>query len=258
LPSFAELFPTLPKPLLSRLESTYSEVKLNFYEGKYEPAELNGAKFCEVVFRILEWYTTKGNYTPFGAKVRDFGQAVRRFESMSTFDESVRTHIPKVLDALYGIRNKRGVGHVGAGVNPNYMDSVFVVSACDWVLAELVRLLHGDEPAKAQKMIEDLVTKKVPLIWTLGNVRRVLDPTMTAREQTLVLLYAEYPKSVPAVTLGKWVEYSNIGVYVVKVVEKLHSERLVEYEKGHKGGSGKVTLSPLGRKYVEKNLGLSL
>lgn len=254
-----EILPTLPDALLEPLESSYREIKDNFYEGRFEPAELNAAKFCEVVYRILQWYTSGGTpngiYTPFGTTIRNLAVALRRFEGMAPFDESVRMHIPKTLDTIYAVRNHRGVGHIGSAVDPNYMDSVFVVSACDWVLADLVRLFHGDTPAEAQKIIEDIVTKKVPLIWKVGDVRRVLDAGMTAKDETLVLLYAEHPNPVKDTDLGKWIEYSNIGVYLVKVLQPLHHQRLVEYDRK---GSGMVRLSPTGRRYIEDNLHLSI
>src|SRR5438552_2459466 len=142
VPNFSSVFPNLPKVILTRLEKTYNEIKKNFREGRYEPSELNGAKFCEAVYRLLDWYTTN-SYLPFGTKIREFSQAVKKFEGMSNFPDSIRFHIPKILDALYGIRNKRGVSHTGGDVDPNHMDALFVLSACDWVMAELIRILHG-------------------------------------------------------------------------------------------------------------------
>ena len=139
---FNSVFPTLPKAILTKLEASYNEIKRNFRERRYEPSELNGAKFSEAVYRVLEWHTLK-TFTAFGTKIRDFSQALRKFESMSSFPDSIRFHIPKLLDVLYGVRNKRGVGHLSNEIDPNHMDSIMVVSASDWVMAELVRVLHG-------------------------------------------------------------------------------------------------------------------
>ena len=47
--------------LVKRLLEYYIEIKQNFFLGRYEPSQLNSAKFAEIVFRILE-YITKGNY----------------------------------------------------------------------------------------------------------------------------------------------------------------------------------------------------
>ncbi len=182
--NFSSVFPNIPKEVLDRLESSYNNVKKNFRENRFEPSELNGAKFCEAVFRLLEWHTSK-SYTRFGTSIKDFTSAVKRFEQMSTFSDSVRFHIPKILDALYGIRNKRGVGHLGGDVNPNQMDAIFVASACDWIMAELVRIFHQLSTEEAQKLVQDLVTKKIPIIWKIGQSKRVLAVHLSYKDKAL-------------------------------------------------------------------------
>ncbi len=51
---------------------SYTEIKENFGQGRWEPSELNGGKFCEVTFRLLEWHTSTPahSYTAFGTKPR--------------------------------------------------------------------------------------------------------------------------------------------------------------------------------------------
>jgi hypothetical protein len=178
---------------------------------------------------------------------------VKKFEPNVSLNDSVRFHIPRILTALYTIRNKRGVGHVGGDVNPNFMDSVFVVSGCDWVMAELVRILHDLSPIEAQKLVASIVTKKIPIVWEVGDVKRVLNPQMSARSQTLILLYHSDPDPVIDSTLCRWVGYSNCSVYASKILKPLHHERLLEYGDDHR-----TRLSPLGKKFVEDDLALQL
>ena len=88
------LFPSLPKRLSGPLVVHYKKIKKNFIDGDYEPAELNGAKFCEVVFRVLQWYISPNHtYTPLGSSIRNFGQSTRRFENETNFCDSIRFHI---------------------------------------------------------------------------------------------------------------------------------------------------------------------
>lgn len=249
--SFGSAFPAVPKPILNKLEISYNEIKRNFREGRYEPSELNGAKFCEAVYRLLEWHTS-GAYTQFGSKIRDFGRAVKKFENLSDFPDSVRFHIPKILDALYGIRNKRGVGHLGGDVDPNHMDAIFVVSASDWVMAELVRLFHGLSTAEAQKLVESLVTKQIPIIWQVGSIKRVLDVNLSYKDKALAILYNEHPRSIGDSQIFAWVEHSNVGVFKRDILRPCHKARLIEYDEG----TGEITLSPLGLKYVEETINL--
>lgn len=247
--TFREIFPSLPEDIRSRLESTYAEIQRRFAEGKFEPTELNGAKFCEVLFRLVEWHTT-GKYTPLGTQIKNFEQASRQFEPLKAFPDSVRFNIPRTMAAIYTLRNKRGVGHVGGDVDPNYMDSVFVVSACQWILAELVRLLHGVHPQQASQIVERVVALRVPLIWEVSGKRRVLDPSLSFKEKTLLLLYSVYPESVAEADLISWTEHSNASVYRRDVLKRCHSAKLVEYDPQGRT----VVLSPLGVKYAEENI----
>lgn len=251
--NFASVFPSIPKQVLERLEKSYNNIKKNFRENRFEPSELNGAKFCEAAYRLLEWHTSK-SYTPFGTKIRDFSQSVKKFENMSKFPDSVRFHIPKILDALYGIRNKRGVSHLGGDVDPNYMDAVFVVSACDWVMAELVRIFHGLSTEEAQKLIQNLVTKRLPIIWRIGKVRRILAVDLPYQDKALALLYDEYSQSVLDKDLFDWIEHSNLAVFRRDILRPCHKDKLIEYNQAN----GKVSLSPLGLQYVERNIKLEI
>ena len=50
--------------------------------------------------------------------------------------------------------------------------------------------------------------------------------------------------------LVAWIEYSNPGAFKSKVLSKLHSDRLIEWDRE----VDSVTLSPKGAKYVEETL----
>src|SRR6266851_1018203 len=65
--------------------------------------------------------------------------------------------IPRLLPALYEVRNNRGVGHIGGDVDPNHMDATFVISSCNWVMAELVRVYHDLSTNEAQEIVDTLV-----------------------------------------------------------------------------------------------------
>lgn len=249
--SFSEFFSSLPKLLLGKLEKNYTEIKVNFAQRRFEPSELNGGKFCEVVLRILQWHTSvTGSYTPFGTKIRDFGQATRSFESLSAFPDSVRFHVPRILNALFTIRNKHGVGHVGGDVDPNHMDALFVVAAADWVMAELLRIFHDVSTEEAQDMVEALISKRLSVIWEVGGRKRVLDPNIRYLDRTLLLLYDSYPKVLLDRTLYDWTEHTNLGVYRNRVLKRLHREKFAEYDVS----TGEVHLSPTGLQYVEQQI----
>lgn len=94
---------------------------------------------------------------------------LRAFEkSTSTGSlESYRIHIPRVLATIYNIRNKRGVGHLGGDVNPNFADSTFIVTCVDWILAELVRVHYTCSLDEAQKMVDSIIIRPSFLVTKL-------------------------------------------------------------------------------------------
>ena len=80
-----------------------------------------------------------------------------------------------MLPPLYEVRNNRGVGHAGGDVNPNYMDATVAIGICNGILAELVRVFHGMSISEAQRLVDALNERRVPLVWESEEVKRGLD-----------------------------------------------------------------------------------
>jgi hypothetical protein len=228
------------------LLSSYQAILKNFREGRWEPSELNGGKLCEIVHTILRGHVD-GNYPDKATKPRDMVAACRALESADVkFARSVRIQIPRMLVALYEIRNNRGVGHVGGDVNPNHMDAVCVLSISKWVMGELVRLFHDVPVDEAAGVVDALADRTLPLVWTVGGNLRVLDPDMRAKQKALVLLYHS-TTSVKEEDLVRWVEHSNLTVFRRDVLKVAHREKLLEYDAVKKTAE----ISPRGIQYVE-------
>ena len=126
----------IPKAHRKELLKAFQNIVRNFREERWEPSELNGGKFCEVVFSILEGYTT-GKYSTRPQKPNNMIDACRKLEQAdkNSFCRSVRIQIPRMLVALYEVRNNRGVGHVGSDIDPNHMDALAVLNISKWILA---------------------------------------------------------------------------------------------------------------------------
>lgn len=239
----------LPTTLIGPLLGSYTEIKENFYLGKHEPAELNAGKLCEVVFRILE-QEAHGKHTPLGTSVKPFDAKCRSFESVTTAKESVRFHLPRLLVAVYDIRNKRGVGHVGGEVNPNVADATLVATAADWVMAELIRLHYGCSLAQAQQWVDGLVQRRLPLVYEVGGKKRVLNPALGFQERVLLLLAGEHPGGLSEGDLLAWTEHSNGSSFRSKILGALHKKKLIERHEGT------CSILPPGLRVVEDNYSL--
>ncbi len=222
---------SIPAGLRDPLVACYNEIARNFAERRWEPAELNGGKFCEVVYTILDG-AISGTFAKKPSKPARMADACRALEGKPANaarpgDRSLRILIPRILPALYEIRNNRGVGHVGGDVDPNFQDAVAVYQMASWIMAELVRIFHQISLADAQQTVDALVDRKHPVIWQHGEIRRVLDPTLPKGDQALFLLYSENGW-IDDKDLAKWVEYQNITDFRNKVLRPYHKKRLIE------------------------------
>ena len=243
----------LPKALREKLLDSYQKIMSNYLERRWEPSELNGGKFCEVVYSIVDG-ALKGNFPANASKPTNMLAACQALEKQSADpnrvgDRSLRVLIPRLLPVLYEIRNNRGVGHVGGDVDPNHMDAEAVQAMTSWVMAELVRIFHGVTTEKAQDTVDALVERKSPLIWEIEAIKRVLDPKMSAKNQVLMLLHHS-TGWVSATDLVNWVEYSNASMFRSKVLRPLHKDRLIEFD----SKNARARISPLGGKTVEEEL----
>jgi hypothetical protein len=247
---FSSVLAAIPEGLRLPLLNTYNAILKNFRESRWEPAELNGGKFCETVYCILKGHVD-GAFPAGPSKPANMVDACKAFEQVdgTKFSRSIRIQIPRMLVALYEIRNNRGVGHIGGDVNPNHMDSIAVVQMVKWILAELIRVFHGVSADEASAAVDALVDRSSPLVWEVNGVRRVLSPGMPYREQVLLLAYHTVGPVLDS-NLFAWIEHPDFRDFKRKVLRKAHDERLIEYD----SGSGRVYLSPAGVQQVEKYL----
>lgn len=204
--SFSKL---LPPELVNQLLETYSEVKRNYYLGNLRPNEVEGGRFAEAVFRILE-YETNGMFTVLNKQL-DTETLIRRLANKpaGSVPDSIRLHIPRALRMIYDIRNKRDAAHLADGIDPNLQDATLVCSCCDWVMAELVRLYHGFTADKAQKVVQDLVSRKAPVVQEFGETLKTLQPKLQVSERVLVLLYHRGQDGATFEQLSSWLKPSQ-------------------------------------------------
>lgn len=229
----------IPDGLRRPLIDEFSNIVNNFMERKWLPAELSGGRFCEIVYTILDGYSS-GTYQASPTKPRNFVDACRRLENIASNPRSFQILIPRLLPALYEIRNNRNVGHVGGDVDPDYMDSSAVLSISSWVFAELIRIFHSVTTEEAQKLVDLIVERRSPLVWKSGEMRRVLTPEISLRDQILILL-GSCASKVKVSDLFLWTDYDNRS-YFNTILRKLHSQRIIELNKT----SGEAELLPPG------------
>ena len=244
----------IPSSLRSELLHEFDKMLRNYSEMRWEPSELNGGKFSEIVYTILKGYID-GSYPTSASKPRNFPESCKKLENadLTKTPHSFRILIPRLLPGIYDVRNNRSVGHVGGDVDPNRMDATIVVEMGKWILAELVRVYHGTTVSQAQSVVDRIVEKTIPILWDLPDGRiRVLNPTLSMRDRTLVVLYKLYPDSISEADLVRNIEHSNASVFRRDILRTGHKRALLDYDEGTR----EIRLSPKGIREVEENIEL--
>jgi hypothetical protein len=253
-PEPLELSTEIQKALAKHLSSAYVSAMLKHFAGirqayfsrDWETCCTKAGKFVEALLKGIHFFTT-------GDKLKriSVGAEIDRLTNLpqGSHNESIRLLIPRVCRALYHIASDRGARHDVTGFDPSRMDAEIATSSASFLLAELVRLFHpGNLTADdAQNLADGLVQRKIPLVTSVFNVKRVLNPKLEYSDKVLLLLNDSYPKPVLVSDLFTWVEHKNITDFKRKVLQKLHDSKYIEYSENLC-----VLLEP-GLQYVEQN-----
>src|SRR5262249_20266274 len=125
--------------LVNELLAAYQEAKRNFYFGGLRLSAVEGGRFCEAAFRMIE-QIIGGTFTPLKTQIHS--EKIISAAAQAKAPDAIRIHIPRALRVVYDIRNKRDAAHLADDIDPSEQDATFVAAALDWTLAEFVRLYH--------------------------------------------------------------------------------------------------------------------
>jgi hypothetical protein len=231
----------MPSDLVDEVIDAFAEAKRRFYRDDLRPSAIEGGRFSEAVFRVLQWATTQ-TYVPIGRTLPSVDKLLAALQA-SVGADSVRLHIPRTLRLIYDVRNRRDVAHLADGIDPNEQDASLVIRNMEWVLAELVRLFHNVSPARAHRIITDLVSKDVPLIQVFDGFPRVLGQ-LKASPHMLVLLYWRGAEGATGEELTAWAR-APMRANLERTLRRLDDNDLI-----HKTGD-RYVLTRLGEREVE-------
>jgi hypothetical protein len=219
-----------PHELAEALLREFQELNERFYLGDFRPSELSGARYSEAALRICQ-HVCLSSYTPLGKSLPGLDKLLPQFEltPSSSAKDSFRIHVPRACRTIYDFRSKRDVAHLGVGVSPNVADASLVLSVVSWVMAEFVRIGYKSDIATAQRLVDNLVQRRTPLLWRDEDIVRVLDPKLTYTEQVLLVLHHFQPERVEDRLLFKWLEYSRFSDLQSKVLRPLHQKAHIDY-----------------------------
>src|SRR4030088_1838216 len=106
------LVAALEPALVDELLAAHQEAKRNYYLGGLRLSAVEGGRFCEAAFRLLQQRTT-GAFDALGTPL-DTERLIRTLGQIPANQQpdAVRLHLPRALRMVYDIRNKRDVAHL--------------------------------------------------------------------------------------------------------------------------------------------------
>jgi hypothetical protein len=243
----AQLSSKLNSKLVKELLDAHAEAKRNYYLGGLRLSAVEGGRFCEAAFRLLQ-DITEGKHTALTKTLPKTDELIFKLSQLegSRFTDAVRLHIPRSLRLVYDIRNKRDTAHLSDGIDPNLQDATLVVTVIDWVLAEFIRLYH-DVPANAASKIVDGIVKRVaPVVQDFDGFLKILNPRLGVSDHSTVLLYQRGEEGATYDELEKWAR-PPMRANLKRALDALVDKK----DYAHFNGS-RYFITRSGEQYVEK------
>ncbi len=244
----AELAPPLDHLLASQLIEEFISAERRYIQRDWEPAELDGGQFCEVLARIL-YHQDSGNL----AQSRSFEDCLKYLENdrepHAISPRHNALHLGRVLKTIYKLRSQRGAVHISPTYTPNHMDSKLVIECVRWAMNETLRIFwHGDRELVA-KAIRELLQFDVPCVGSFEDMLLVQRTDLAAEEEVLVLLHYAGESGFSRSELGRFARCSPRSVG--RALENLESPQMRQIILL---GSGKYRLTDLGSRRIREEL----
>jgi len=198
-----------PDVLVDKLLECYVEQRRNLLLGNHRPNEVEGGRFAEASFRLLQ-HSAGWGITPLNEQL-DTDGLIRRLSNLpaGSAHDSIRLHIPRTLRVIYDIRNKRDAAHLGDGIDPNLQDSTIVSAAADWVLSEFIRIAGGIPPDKAHELVKGITIRRIPAVEDVEGFLKTLRPSFGPSDRLLLLLYHCADNGATDANLSMWLKPSQ-------------------------------------------------
>lgn len=184
----AAIAPPLDPALTKQLVDEYVSMERRYVQRDWEPTELDGGQFCEVLARIL-YHQDSGRLS-----------AAKSFDDCAEYIENEKAPhklsprqdpliLVRCLRTIYKLRSKRGAVHISPSYSANEMDSRYMIESIRWCMNETLRIFWlGDREAVA-KAIRELIQFDVPCVGRFESAILVQRTDLTADEEILVLLH---------------------------------------------------------------------
>lgn len=243
----AKLSPPFDTFLATQLVDEFVKLERRYILRDWEPAELDGGHFCEILGRIL-YHQDSGNLD----LGRDFAECAKFIGNDNVTHRVARDDAKMLFMALtvvHKFRSKRGVGHVSPTYSANHMDARYMMEAVRWAMLETLRIFWTGDRDAAAKAINEMLRFDVPCVGNFEEVIVVQRTDLKAEEEVLVLLHYAGQQGFTRKELGQHAMCSAPNV--TKALDALTSPQRREVVEVK---DGRFILTDLGQKRLRENL----
>lgn len=244
----ARLSPPFDHMLTTMLISEFVSMEQRFIQRDWEPAELDGGQYCEVLARILYHIdSTNLNYT------KSFDDCIKYLEqdqnSHVITPRHDALHLARVLRTAYKFRSQRGAVHISPSYSPNHMDAKFLIESVRWCMNEILRIYWNGDRESVARAIREILQFDVPCIGVFDDIIMVQRTDLKADEEILVLLHYAGEQGFSRTDIG--VHVKRAAPTITQSLQKLISPVIREVVRV---GTGNYRLTDLGAKRVREQL----
>ena len=184
----AELAKGIDASLADAVVSSYVEMQQRFFAGDWQPSELDGGRLCEAISRAL--YQLDSGTVTHSQLPKELCEKIEDEQNLRphNLDLKDRHHVSRAIGLVYKFRSDRGSVHISPKYTADFMDSMLMVHAGKWIFAEFLRLAWKQDKTVIAETIAQIVQLEYSLIHELDGVPLVLESTVSAPEEILLLL----------------------------------------------------------------------
>jgi hypothetical protein len=243
----AKLTPPLDATLAGQFVDEFVSLERRFILSDWEPAELDGGQFAEILARII--YHIDSGTLNLG---KSFDQCVAYVEDNNVqhaiLPRHHAIHICRVLRTIYKFRSQRGAVHISPVYSANRMDAKLMIECARWLMLEILRLYLQVSREEAARIIEELLQFDVPCVGNFEGSLLVQRTDLTAEEEIIVLLHYAGQFGFSRKDLGVHARCSASSVTnALKKLESASVRQVISV-------SGRYRLTDLGSKRVREKL----
>lgn len=245
----SQLAPPLDAQLAHELVNEFVSMEKRFIQRDWEPSQLDGGQFCEVLARVL-YHQDSGTLNP----AKEFKECLEWIEEDKNphriQPRRNALHIAKVLRTVWKFRSERGAVHISPTYKANHMDSKLLLEGVRWCFSETLRIFWTRDQERVASAIRELLQFDVPAIGKFEDVLLVQRTDFSASEEILLLLHYAGEVGFTRKELGRYVKHPPQRVSdAIKLLTSPESRQVVLL------GSKRYRLTDAGSNHVRGKLG---